>query len=139
MHDIATVAADLTVFQLGVSEPDAMAGSMRVLEAFNQCALGVIRFTGATEWERHPDDEFLYVVGGEVEIVFRVGEERRQAVLRPGHACVVPAGAWHRQYAPDGVTLIYITSRGGTDHASAADDPPCWSSRGAPEESEGRM
>lgn len=48
--------------------------------------------------------------------------ERRHETLGPGLACVVPAGAWHKQRTPGGVTLIYITSAEGTDH-SAAETP----------------
>lgn len=119
MHDIAAIADDLIPLRLDAPTPEAMARSMQVLEGFNQCAVGVIAFAGTTEWERHPDDEFLYVLEGQVEVTILAGETRRQGVLTAGHACVVPAGAWHKQHTPAGVTLIYITSREGTDHSAA--------------------
>jgi mannose-6-phosphate isomerase-like protein (cupin superfamily) len=121
MHDIADVASKLTLLRL--DDPASADGDfMRVLSPFNQCMAGVFRFAGTTEWERHPDDEFLYVVEGEVEVTILAQGETRCETLRPGMACVVPAGAWHKQHTPGGVTLIYITSAEGTDH-SAAETP----------------
>lgn len=122
MHDIAAIAAGLVPVRREDPTPDALAKAGRVLETFNQCAVGVFRFVGTTPWERHPDDEFLQVVDGRVEVTILAEDGRREGMLSAGHVCVVPANAWHRQHAPDGVTLIYITSREGTDH-SAAETP----------------
>ncbi|WP_312163002.1 cupin domain-containing protein [Phenylobacterium sp.] len=121
MYDIADIASQLGLLRL--EDPAPAAGDyMRVLAPFNQCMAGMIRFAGTTEWERHPDDEFLYVVEGQVEVTILAGGDTRRETLRPGLACVVPAGAWHKQRTPGGVTLIYITSAAGTDH-SAAETP----------------
>ncbi len=119
MHDMTSIAADLAELRLDAPTPETMTGCMRVLETFNQCALGVIRFAGVTPWERHPDDEFLYVLEGEVELTILADGRRRCETLSAGCAGVVPAGAWHRQSAPAGVALAYVTSREGTEHSDA--------------------
>jgi len=65
------------------------------------------------EWEMHPDaDEFLYLLDGAIDVVLREdldqGEERR-IELRPGRACIVPKGAWHRQIVLLPCKMLFIT------------------------------
>lgn len=42
--------------------------AMNMLCDFNQCTIGLVSFSGATPWERHPDDELLHILEGEVAV-----------------------------------------------------------------------
>lgn len=90
--------------------------AIRQLATFNQCMVGVVRFTGLTPWERHPDDELLYVVEGAVEVTI-LDRQGAAAVstVRAGSICVVPAGCWHRQNPKPSVALLFLTSQQGND------------------------
>src|SRR5262245_41219353 len=69
------------------------------LANFNQCMVGVIRFAGETPWERHPDDEMLYVVDGVVDVTI-IDKDGALSVTKvhKGEICIVPADRWHRQH-----------------------------------------
>jgi len=116
-HDIdASVAAlaELKVSATTTGE-EAMA-AMRQLATFNQCMVGVIRFTGLTPWERHPDDELLYVVEGAVEVtILDKKGVATVSTVKAGSICIVPAGSWHRQNPKPTVALLFLTSQQGTD------------------------
>lgn len=65
--------------------------------------------------ESHPDgDELLYVVTGRVDVVVddgdaaRTGDEMHHFV-GPGHAFVVPRGAWHRIHVIEPALMIHLT------------------------------
>jgi mannose-6-phosphate isomerase-like protein (cupin superfamily)/ketosteroid isomerase-like protein len=99
------------------------AGSMSFLGPFNQCTLGLVRFSGQTPWERHPGgDELLHVLTGEVRVTLLGEGGRTEATLRAGSIFVVPRGVWHRQVASAGVTLLFATPTEETEH-SWAEDP----------------
>ncbi len=65
------------------------------------------------EWEMHPDaDEFLYLVEGAIDVVLRDDldhNEERRIELRPGSACVIPKGAWHRQIVLRPAKMLFLT------------------------------
>jgi quercetin dioxygenase-like cupin family protein len=85
--------------------------------------VGVVRFTGLTPWERHPDDELLYVVEGAVDVTVLDQEGvATVSTVKAGSICVVPAGSWHRQQPRPSVALLYLTSREGNE-ASWAETP----------------
>lgn len=89
---------------------------------FNGCVCGVACFEGQPPWELHTTgDEMLHVLAGESELVVREagGPVRRQ--LRAGDLAIVPKGCWHRNFAPGGVTMLFVTPAIGGRHTW--DDP----------------
>ncbi len=122
-HDIRAAFGtlpELTVTS-ATTEADAMA-AMRMVASFNQCMVGMVRFCGQTPWERHPDDELLYVMHGEVDVTVLTDAEAVQTTVRAGSLFVVPKGLWHRQLPRPSVALLFLTSMDGNE-ASTADDP----------------
>ncbi|MDX1554765.1 MAG: cupin domain-containing protein [Xanthomonadales bacterium] len=78
------------------------------------------RFSAESPWERHPGDEFLYVVEGSVRILLLIQEEPTELNLSEGCHFVVPKNTWHRQIARGTVVEIGATP-GKTDHSDLAD------------------
>jgi mannose-6-phosphate isomerase-like protein (cupin superfamily) len=123
-HDIRDALKGVGVLAItpAMTEEDAMA-AMRPIGTFNQCLLGLTRFSGQTPWERHPGgDELLQVLDGDVDVTVLTDEGRMHATLRPGSVCVVPSGLWHRQHAVRGVALLFATPVEGGE-TSWAEDP----------------
>ncbi len=86
-------------------------------------SLGVMRFSGPTPWERHPDgDELLYALEGEVEVTTLTGDGPVTRMVRAGEAFVCPRGRWHRQLPKPWVTMLYGTPAKSTE-ISFDDDP----------------
>jgi len=124
IHDIGKIAAALPRLELATLRDEAEASaSMHALGTFNQCTPGLVRFRGETPWERHPDSELLFVLDGWVDLTAYdadgVCETRR---LVKGSLCVMPPALWHRQNAPEGATVLFVTSSDGneTSHAHPA-------------------
>ncbi|WP_019505037.1 cupin domain-containing protein [Pleurocapsa sp. PCC 7319] len=103
------------------SENDAEK-SMRFLGTFNQCIYGMVNFIGETPWELHPDDEYLQVIDGNVEVTLLAKENRTEISLSAGDIFTVPKEVWHRQFSEHGVKLMFITSSEGNQH-STKDNP----------------
>jgi uncharacterized cupin superfamily protein len=91
---------------------------------FNDSTCGIGAFVGQPPWECHTTgDEFLHVLAGETELTtFDENGARTTQTLGAGSVVVVPRGSWHRNTAPSGVTMLYITPNLGNLH-SWADDP----------------
>jgi len=66
--------------------------------------------------EVHPDgDEILYIISGRARVIGESSPE--EAVeLRPGDACIVRKGEWHRVNILERTQLIYITPGPNGDH-----------------------
>jgi quercetin dioxygenase-like cupin family protein len=121
-HDLSSRCADLGTLRVEAETTEAdAAAAMRVLDDFNGCMLGLVRFSGETPWECHDEDELLHILQGEVEItVLLDGDARTVGFARAGQVVVVPRGRWHRQHARESTTLLFIT---GTTGVSTARDP----------------
>jgi quercetin dioxygenase-like cupin family protein len=123
-HDLEATLSELPAMRVSAQqdEADAMSG-MRVLASHNDCMVGLVHFSGSTPWERHPDDELLHILRGEVEVQILpergAGESQR---VRAGSICVVPRGLWHRQRASAAVALLFVTSERGNE-VSRREDP----------------
>jgi len=131
-HDIAAalrVLPELAI-EARTSEEQANA-AMEIVAPFNDCMVGVVRFSGQTPWERHPQDELLYVLDGEVAVTVLGDEGRSEASIAKGSLFIVPAGRWHRQLPSPSVTLLFITSAQGTSHSHAEDPRVDGGERGA--------
>jgi quercetin dioxygenase-like cupin family protein len=110
------------VISRDMTEEDA-ATSMRFLEPFNECTLGVVRFSGETPWERHPEgDELLYILKGEVVVTVLSDLGSNSSTLTAGSVCVVPRGLWHRQRADADSAVLFATPTEGAEN-SWAEDP----------------
>jgi quercetin dioxygenase-like cupin family protein len=89
---------------------------------FHGCTCGVASFKGSPPWERHTaGDELLHVLSGWSRLLVRepAGEVRRE--IRQGDLVVVPKGCWHRNDAPEGLTVLFMTPSEGNQHSW--DDP----------------
>jgi mannose-6-phosphate isomerase-like protein (cupin superfamily) len=88
---------------------------------FHGCAAAVACFIGQPPWERHTGgDELLLVLAGETELT--VGGEPPRS-FGSGAMIVVPSGQWHRNNAPNGVTVFHLTPTTGNEHSWERPDP----------------
>jgi len=107
--DLATVAG----------RPDS--GPIEPFE-FHGCTCGVASFKGQPPWELHATgDELIHVLAGATRLTIRRPEGEIVHHLRPGDLAVVPKGCWHRNNAPEGVTLLFMTPQDG--NRNSWDDP----------------
>jgi len=89
---------------------------------FHGCDCGVASFKGQPPWELHASgDELIHVLAGSTRLTVRNADGEIVRQLQPGDLAIVPNGCWHRNYAPDGVTLLFMTPTEGTRHSW--DDP----------------
>ena len=76
---------------------------------FHGCTCGVASFIGRPPREFHSsDDELLHVLAGSSQLV---------RTLRAGDLVIIPKGCWHRNEAPEGVTMLHMTPREGGHHS----------------------
>jgi quercetin dioxygenase-like cupin family protein len=121
--EISAAVASLPELKVTAATTDAEAmAAVRILGSFNQCMIGLIRFSGLTPWERHPDDELLQVLDGSVDVTVLLDDGPFETTLVAGSLFVVPKGRWHRQNPRPAVSLLFITSMTGND-ASRSEDP----------------
>jgi mannose-6-phosphate isomerase-like protein (cupin superfamily) len=88
---------------------------------FHGCTCGVARFVGRPPWEYHADDELLHVLEGECQLTVRRASGGETRTLHAGDLVIVPRGCWHRNDAPAGVTMLFMTPTEGSTHSW--DDP----------------
>lgn len=120
IHDVQAALSDLPELAITTSTTEEeAAAAMRMFTPFNQCMVGVTHFSGLTPWERHSDDELLYVIEGEVDVTILTDAGPIDRTLREGSVFVVPRGHWHRQLPRPAVKLMFVT--GETDVSTAKD------------------
>ena len=123
-HDIRAALSGLPELTItsSTTEEEADAAERR-LASFNQCMVGLVRYSGQPPWERHPNaDELLHVLDGEIDITVLTDHGPVQATACGGSIFVVPQGLWHRTLARATVALLYVTPAEGNEH-SFAEDP----------------
>ena len=78
--------------------------------------VAVIHLDGDSRtWEIHPQgDELLYLLSGALDVAMQDGEGEQLTELRPGTACLVPQGTWHRLIVRTPGDLLFITPGAGT-------------------------
>lgn len=120
-HDVRGVLSNLPELAITsrTTEEEA-AAAMRMLTPFNQCMVGIVHFSGLTPWERHSDDELLYILEGKVDVTILTEAGRVDRTVQEGSVFVVPRGLWHRQLSRPVAKLMFVT--GETD-VSTAEDP----------------
>jgi mannose-6-phosphate isomerase-like protein (cupin superfamily) len=73
--------------------------------------VGIIE--GEYHWHKHDnDDEFFYVVDGELFIDLRDQHPDRTVTLKPGQGLVVPRGIVHRTRALERTTILMVENAG---------------------------
>ncbi|HSB12306.1 MAG TPA: cupin domain-containing protein [Blastocatellia bacterium] len=85
-------------------------------------ALGVMRYSGQTPWERHPDgDELLHALDGEVDVTVLTDDGPVRTTVGAGSVFVCPRGLWHRQNPKPKVTMLFATPIRTTEVSFAYD------------------
>jgi mannose-6-phosphate isomerase-like protein (cupin superfamily) len=82
------------------------------------------KFAGRAAWERHPNgDELVQIVDGATSVDIIADGKIETHQLTAGMTVVVPQGAWHRFYAPNGVSIVTATPR-PTEHLTVDIEDP---------------
>jgi len=127
----AMIAHDLNAALAGVPELNITSettgeeaqASFCQLTTLDECAVGVVRFSGLTPWERHPGgDELLHVLDGEVEVTLLTETGPVHRSLKAGSVFICPRGLWHRQLPRPKVSMLFATPTKTTE-VSFAEDP----------------
>ncbi len=124
VRDLPEALRDLPTLTITRDTTEAEAnGAVREIGRLEDRLLGVVRFAGATPWERHPDgDEYLHVLDGEVDVTVLTADGPTHVPVPAGSVFVCPRGLWHRQTPQTAATVLFATPTATTE-ASWADDP----------------
>lgn len=124
VRDLPAALRDLptVVITRATTEAEANA-AVREIGRLEDRVLGVMRFSGTTPWERHPDgDELLHVLDGEVDVTVLTDDGPVDVAVPAGSLFVCPRGRWHRQ-TPRAAATVFFATPTATSEASWADDP----------------
>ncbi len=123
-HDVRAALANVPELNIAASTTaEKASAAVRELGWLNQCLLGVMRYSGLTPWEQHPDgDELLHVIDGEVGLTLLTDAGPVQEIIRAGSVFIVPRGLWHRQLPRPCVSMLFATPA-KTREISFGDDP----------------
>lgn len=120
LHDLSAAAPLAITRDTTAAEAN---DAVREIGTLEDRLLGVMRFSGTTPWERHPDgDEFLHVLDGEVAVTVLTDDGPVDVAVPAGSLFVCPRGLWHRQTPKTAATVFFATPT-ATSEASWADDP----------------
>lgn len=65
--------------------------------------------------ERHPDgDELLILISGRLQVT--TDHQNEPTELLPGHACIVPKGAWHKVHVLEPSKFFFATTGPNGEH-----------------------
>ena len=122
-HDLRAAFGDLAELAITPSTTEQEAdAAVRTITSLDGCTLGVMRYSGLTPWERHPDgDELLLPLEGEVEVTVLTDAGPAQVTVPAGSAFVCPRGFWHRQLPHPAVTMLFATPTETSEVSWAAD------------------
>jgi mannose-6-phosphate isomerase-like protein (cupin superfamily) len=110
IEDAAALWAELMAGRSESPEASLVAGGGWLMAAFHMTE-------DPQAWEMHPEgEEILYLVSGGMDIVLEDEAGDRVVQLKPGTACVVPRGVWHRQVLAGPCDLLALTYGRGTEH-----------------------
>src|SRR5439155_17606449 len=89
-HDLRAALSGLPELAIGSSTTaEEAAAAVRPIASLDQCTLGVMRYSGLTPWERHPDgDELLHPLEGEVDVTLLTDGGPSQVTVRAGSVFV---------------------------------------------------
>ena len=123
-HDLRAALSGLPELAIASSTTaEEAAAAVRPIASLDQCTLGVMRYSGLTPWERHPDgDELLHPLEGEVDVTLLTDSGPTHVTVRAGSIFVCPRGLWHRQLPRPAVTMFFGTPT-ENEEVSWAEDP----------------
>src|SRR6266446_1899836 len=123
-HDLRAALSGLPELAIASSTTDEeAAAAVRPIASLDQCTLGVMRYSGLTPWERHPDgDELLHPLEGEVDVTLLTDSGPTHVTVRAGSVFVCRRGLWHRQRPRPAVTMFFGTPT-ENEEVSWAEDP----------------
>ncbi|GGB23339.1 hypothetical protein GCM10011505_00690 [Tistrella bauzanensis] len=123
VHSIDEIAGGLPLLTVGpgTTQADFMT-AMRPLGVANGCVASLLRYTGQVPWERHPQDEQVFVLKGAIHLTLLHDAGPEQILIEAGNFVVIPAGVWHHPMPAPEATSFAVTSMVGTEH-SVAQDP----------------
>ena len=82
-------------------------------EGVNDSVVRMAAIEGEYHWHKHDeDDEFFYVVDGELLIDIEGGFEDRTVALKPGQGFLVPKTVVHRTRALMRTTILMVENAG---------------------------
>jgi len=110
IEDAAKLWAELMSGDPATAEAARVAGGGWLMAAFHMT-------DDPPAWEMHPEGaEILFLTSGAMDVVLEQEGGDRVVQLRPGTACVVPPGVWHRQVLAGPCDLLALTYGRGTQH-----------------------
>src|SRR2546427_3010041 len=123
-HDLRAALSGLPELAIASSTTaEEAAAAVQPIASLDQCTLGVMRYSGLTPWERHPDgDELLHPLEGEVDVTVLTDSGPTHVTVRAGSVFVCPRGLWHRQLPRPAVTMFFGTPTENGE-VSWAEDP----------------
>lgn len=86
------------------------------LMSYRDGGVYIAKFQGTGGWEKHPNEEFLYVLEGSSDLFLDYGGTEK-ITLTAGMVAVVPSERWHRFSSEEGVVLLTISPQ-PTEHKS---------------------
>ena len=96
-----------------VPEADDYKWFNQTLCKVNDSVVRMAAIEGEYHWHKHDDDdEFFYVVDGELLIDIKSGLDDRTVSLQPGQGFVVPKTVVHRTRAPKRTTILMVENAG---------------------------
>lgn len=123
-HDLGAATRGLVPLSItAATTAEEAEAAVRRITSLDGSVVGVMRFSGLTPWERHPDgDEMLHPLEGDVEVTVLTDDGPARVNVRAGSIFVCPRGLWHRQLPRRAVTELFATPAETTE-VSWADDP----------------
>lgn len=121
--NIKTLSKTLSTLEVtpDIDKEEAMK-SINIMGSFNDCMLGLVRFSGQTSWERHPaGEELLQILSGKTNITILADEGPIHISADEGSVVTIPKGLWHSQCTQTEVTLLFATPAAGSEHSTKAD------------------
>ena len=107
IEDALRVASVLRIGE-GTTGADADAAFPKLADC-NDSGVFVGRWSGKGPWERHPADELLHVLEGELDVTLLMKDGRADVTVPAGSVFVVPKGVWHLPVPRETVTLLSAT------------------------------
>ena len=123
VHDLRAELAGLTLLKGRTPKTSASAKARSIVRIapYRDGAIFLAKFSGTSNWERHPQgDEIVQVVEGETILHLITPEGPRSFILSAGMLVIVPRNAWHKFESEKGVSVMTATPQ-PTEHVDVED------------------
>jgi len=92
------------------------------LAPYRDGAIYLGHYSGASEWERHPNgDEIVLALEGRTTVILKSDAGEVRVELGPGEMVIVPRNTWHRFEASRKLKIMTVTPQ-PTDHSVEVPD-----------------